>query len=196
MELMVELEESRQVVLEAILGIEPFDEIEEVQKAEVLAWIRSHAPLFRMTKPANPPQHLVAYFVLADFEANCILLVDHLKAGKWLPTGGHVEQDEDPRMTVMRELMEELAITASFAHCTGDRPLFLTSTETVGLTAGHTDISLWYVLKGSKEAFFTYDKSEFAGVRWFGFEEILETDLSRLDPHMHRFIRKLMGCTS
>ena len=40
---------------------------------------------------------------------------------------------------------------------------------------------------------FTYDKSEFAGVKWFGFEEILETDLSRLDPYMHRFVRKLMG---
>ena len=192
MELMAELEESRQVILEAVTGIQPFDEIEARQKSDVLDWIRSSAPLFRVAKPADPPQHLVSYFVLVDFEANCMLLVDHLKAGKWLPTGGHVEPNEDPRMTVVRELKEELAITASFAHCTGDRPLFLTSTETVGLTAGHTDISLWYVLKGSKEALFTYDKTEFAGVKWFGFEEILETDINRLDTHMHRFIRKLI----
>ncbi len=50
---------------------------------------------------------------------------------------------EHPYRTVLREADEELGIVAKFLI---DVPLMLTSTKTVGLTAGHIDISLWYVL--------------------------------------------------
>ena len=43
--------------------------------------------------------------------------------------------------TVIRECMEELYITAEFWH---KEPIFITQTITVGKTAGHTDVSLWY----------------------------------------------------
>ncbi len=43
-----------------------------------------------------------------------LLLVDHKKAGLWLPSGGHVEIDEHPQTTVQREVREELGIEATF----------------------------------------------------------------------------------
>jgi hypothetical protein len=27
--------------------------------------------------------------------------------------------------------------------------------------------------------------------KWFGFEEVLSTDITQFDPHLHRFVNKL-----
>jgi len=53
-------------------------------------------------------------FLLIDPIFKHILLVDLIKAGLWLPAGGHVEQNEHPMETVKREVKEELGIEASF----------------------------------------------------------------------------------
>lgn len=39
-----------------------------------------------------------------------ILLVDHKKAGGWLPPGGHVELDEDTDQALFREVEEETGL--------------------------------------------------------------------------------------
>ena len=140
-------------VYKTLLTLIPFDDLEQNQIQETLKWIESGAPIFRLQKPDIPPQHLVSYFVLFDEKEQSILLVDHKKAQLWLPTGGHVEKDEDPRETVKRECFEELQIQADFWQVA---PLFLTSTVTVGLTAGHKDVSFWYVLKGSTREIYIY----------------------------------------
>ncbi|MFZ4099547.1 MAG: NUDIX domain-containing protein [Chlamydiia bacterium] len=124
-----------------------------------------------------------------DLAREKILLVSHIKAGLWLPSGGHVEQDEHPKLTAERELAEELNLLPEFLS---EAPLFLTQTVTVGQTAAHTDVSLWYVLKGDSREELVYDQTEFNGYRWFGYDEILQGDPSDFDPHMNRFIRKLL----
>lgn len=174
-----------QNIVDIILSMFPHDELEQQHIDETLHWIRSGASLFRIEKPATPPKHLVSYFVLIDEEARKILLVDHQKAQLWLPSGGHVEPGEHPADAAARECFEELGITAEFWQ---DEPLFLTSTETVGLTAGHTDVSLWYVLKGDHRQKYTFDAEEFHSIQWFDFDEI---PYERSDPHMGRFMEKL-----
>lgn len=182
-------------ILQQVEGIEPWDELERAHQRDVTAWINSGAPLFRVTKPDQPPQHLVSYFVLADLSHRALLLVDHINAERWLPTGGHVEPGEDPRSTVEREVIEELNKPAHFVDESNRAPLFITVTQTVGLTAGHTDVSLWYLLHGRIDEALAYDPSEFRGVRWFSYDDILAFDISLLDPHMHRFVRKLIAMT-
>ena len=164
-------------------SIRPFDRLEESHRADALAWIDSGAPLYRTAKPATPPKHLVSYFAVVD--ADQILLVDHKSAQLWLPPGGHVEEGEHPRETVTRELKEELGLVA--AHAIGE-PVMVTCTTTVGLTAGHVDVSLWYVVKADRSQSFRFDKTEFAQVRWF---EVSEVPLERSDPHLGRFLAKL-----
>jgi 8-oxo-dGTP pyrophosphatase MutT (NUDIX family) len=163
--------------------IEPFDELEHASKTDVLEWIDSGVEVCRVRKPDVPPKHLVSYFAVVDGEH--LLLVDHINAGLWLPTGGHVEPGEHPRVTALREAKEELAIDGQFLR---DGPLFLTVAETVGKTAGHTDVSLWYVLSGDRSMNIQFDESEFRQVRWFRWDEV---PLGRSDPHMERFLRKL-----
>jgi len=176
---------------EQVAAIATLDDLEAAHKQDVLDWIASGAPIFRIAKPDNPPKHLVSYFVLVDPEQSSILLVDHIKAQLWLPSGGHVEQDEDPVQTVRREAKEELRKEAVFLK-NDPRPLFVTVTKTVGLTAGHTDVSLWYVIRGSKHEFIDFDRTEFNDIEWFSFDEILASDPSIFDPHLQRFTRKLV----
>ena len=160
------------------------DAIEQAHLDDAIAWVDSGAPLFRVSKPATPPKHLVSYFALVDSDQ--ILLVDHKNAKLWLPTGGHVEPDEDPRFTVVRELKEELGINIS-VDLVGP-PRMVTVTETVGLTSGHIDVSLWYVVKGDRFAQLAYDPSEFHEVKWFPFAA---APIQRSDPHLVRFLAKL-----
>ena len=118
-------------------------------------------------------------------DGDWVLLVDHIKAQLWLPSGGHVEPGEHPAETVVREAKEELGIDAKFVS---EKPAFLTVTETVGLTAGHTDVSLWYVLQGDCHAVLEFDQSEFERIKWFRSEEV---PYNRTDPHMGRFFEKI-----
>ena len=173
----------RTAIRSEIEGISPLDEEERVAISDALAWIDSGAELFRLQKPATPPRHLVSYFVVVD--GDHILLVDHINAELWLPTGGHVDPGEHPRETVRREALEELALEAEFLR---SEPLFLTATPTVGKTAGHVDVSIWYVLKGDRSKVLRYDESEFHSVRWFPKAGV---PMHRTDPQMHRFLEKL-----
>jgi 8-oxo-dGTP diphosphatase len=166
--------------LEAIV---PFDAIEREHLSDALAWVESGAELFRLAKPATPPKHLVSYFAVVD--GSHILLVDHKNAQLWLPAGSHVEALEHPRATVERELKEELGLVPN--HPIGP-PAMVTCTTTVGLTAGHTDVSLWYVVVASREQPIRFDAGEFNAVRWFPFNAVPR---ERVESHLSRFVAKV-----
>lgn len=178
----------RDTIKQLIAAITPYDHIEENHVAEAIEWISGTENIYRLAKPATPPKHLVSYFVIVDVEKRKLLLMDHIKAGRWLPTGGHVEKDEDPKETVRREIKEELGQEALFIF---ENPLFITKTQTVNIDAGHTDVSLWYVLAGDSEKEIVYDSREFNSYQWLDFENILQIPIEKLDPHMHRFTKKL-----
>lgn len=173
----------RSAIREEVASIEPFDGLERTHIEDALAWIDSGSALCRVQKPATPPKHLVSYFVLVDDDH--VLLVDHKNAGLWLPSGGHVEPGEHPRDTVARELLEELGLELSEPAVS---PLMLTCSQTVGITAGHTDVSLWYVIDANRRVPLRFDANEFNSVQWFPFAE---APLSRSDPHLGRFLKKL-----
>lgn len=174
----------RQQIRLEIASIEALDALERQQQIDALAWVDSGVELIRQAKPATPPKHLVSYFAVVDGDSH-ILLVDHKNAQLWLPAGGHVEPGEHPRDTVVREIVEELGFAP--AQPIGP-PWMITCTETVGLTAGHTDVSLWYVVQAPRTQMIEFDAGEFYAVQWFAFEDV---PLERSDPHMGRFIQRL-----
>lgn len=174
---------TRAAIRSEVASIQPFDEQEEIHRVDALAWIDSGAPLFRTAKPATPPKHLVSYFAVVDGAK--ILLVDHKGAQLWLPSGGHVEPGEHPRETVTRELLEELGFVAGHDIT---EPLMITCTTTVGLTSGHIDVSLWYVVTAPRTQLIKYDEHEFSGVCWFSYSDV---PLHKSDPHLGRFLAKL-----
>lgn len=178
------LDNVRDKILDLVIDINPYDSLEKQHINDTAAWIKNGEKIFRITKPDNPNKHLVSYFVMFDQAKEKVLLVDHKKAELWLPSGGHVEIDEDPADTVTRECMEELSVAAEFWS---KKPVFITQTVTVGKTAGHTDVSLWYVIKGNSNIEYDFDQEEFSSIKWFGLDEV---PYGRSDPHMERFINK------
>lgn len=180
----------RAVVRDRVLAVNPFDDREAADQADVIGWISSGAPLFRTRKPATPPRHLAVYAALVDEAGQSVLLVDHRKARLWVLPGGHVDEGEDPRRSVEREMAEELGIRPPFHDRFGGQPCFLSVTRTRPPDS-HTDVTLWFVLKGDPAAEIRPDHREFTGVRWFGLRDGADWPVSRFDPEMGRFISKL-----
>jgi 8-oxo-dGTP diphosphatase len=174
----------RTSVLPELQAIQPLDELESDHIADAMAWVQSGAQIYRISKPAIPPKHLVSYFAVVARDE--ILLVSHKVAQLWLPTGGHVECDEHPRCTVARELEEELGVAIDPAVI--QPPLMITCSTTVGSAAGHTDVSLWCVVNVKRTQPFAFDEEEFHEIRWFKFSEV---PLHASDPHLGRFLKKL-----
>jgi 8-oxo-dGTP pyrophosphatase MutT (NUDIX family) len=181
---------SVKLVHEMVSQLRPIDETEDAHRSHVLRWLSGTDDVFRRVKPAVPPQHLVSYVVPIDPADGSVLLVDHINAGLWLPPGGHVEVDEHPALTARREIREELGLVVE-GQALDDRPMFLTVTRTVGMDAGHTDVSLWFVLDCGQGQVLRPDRDEFHRVRWWTPAEVQAADPSRFDPHFLRFLGKL-----
>ncbi|MEU6997777.1 NUDIX domain-containing protein [Nonomuraea sp. NPDC046570] len=183
---------ARTRLTELLGAVEPWDEQERADLTAVTEWVTGGAPLYRVRKPDVPATHLVSYFVVQDEERGELLLVSHRKAGLWLPSGGHVEPLEHPWDTVVRECREELRIEAVPSAISGERPFFVTSTRTRG-PGPHTDVSLWFVLRAEAGDITSFDEEEFEAIRWLPLPQVLSHPLESLDPHMHRFTRKLLA---
>ena len=182
----------RTVVRERVMAVTPFDEKETADQQAILTWIDSGERLFRTAPPATPPKHLAVYFALVDEASRCLLLVDHRKARAWLLPGGHVDDGEDPQRSMQREAAEELQISPEFHEALGDgQPFFVSVTQTRG-EHSHTDVTLWFALKGDRTAPIRPDPGEFSQACWFDLDTTDWAD-GCFDPHMDRFISKLTG---
>lgn len=181
-------DDPRIAVRNRVMAVNPADDREAADRAEILDWIDSGAPLFRTAKPSTPPRHLAVYAAIIDDDA--MMLVDHKKAEAWLFPGGHVDPGEDPWWSVKREVAEELGLSPQFHEGFG-QPFFCSITETRG-TGSHTDVTLWFVFRGDQAARIRPDLGEFRAVRWV---PIQGTDWSEkcYDPHMRRFVNKLQA---
>lgn len=178
-------------VHELVSAIVPFDGLEEAHRSDTLAWLERTDDVFRRAKPAIPSRHLVAYVAVVDPCDGASLLVDHRSAGRWLPAGGHVEPGEHPTATARREAGEELGIVEAIFRDEHEGPVFVTVTETVGIGAGHVDVSLWFVLEMGRGVPRAAALGEFRSIRWWTAGEIAATDPCLFDPHFTRFVAKL-----
>lgn len=171
--------------IRAAIAAVPLDlDWEGAVQERALAWVDSGAPLIRRLKPGTPSPHLVAYCAVVD--GPWVLLVAHRAAGRWLPTGGHVDPGETPLQTAQRELEEELGLTLPVVR---EAPILLTWTETVGAGPSHTDVSLWFAFSGQRGQALSVDGVEFDRARWFHRDALPP----KTDPHLPDFLSKLQA---
>ena len=68
-------------------------------------------PIFQTTK--NHKKHFTATGYTVNKDRTKMLLIHHKGLGKWLPPGGHIEENEVPHEAAIREVYEETGINAA-----------------------------------------------------------------------------------
>jgi 8-oxo-dGTP pyrophosphatase MutT (NUDIX family) len=165
------MNKTRTLIRDIVERIDPFDGREHDVIQRVLGWLDE-----------GQEPRLVSKFILVDHYRRSLLLVN--KSGRWLPVGGPVEPFEDPRGAVLREMAEELGPRAAMVASVAMMPLFIT---------GNAEAHLWYVVAGDEKMWLETDRQELDGHRWQPIQDVLDTNISELDPEMHRFTRKLLS---
>jgi len=99
----------------------------------------------------------------------------------------YVEAGEHPRDTIIREMKEEFGLDADLLF---PNPCFMAAVETVGLTAGHIDVGLWFLARGDSSKLPSFDPAEFRSIKWCSLAEIATLPT---DKNMGRFLKKLKG---
>lgn len=60
-----------------------------------------------LVKHENPKSHFCAYFAAYDSRAKEVFIGHHKKSGLWLFNGGHIDQNETIKESLIREIGEE-----------------------------------------------------------------------------------------
>jgi 8-oxo-dGTP pyrophosphatase MutT (NUDIX family) len=102
--------------------------------------------------PTVEPGDVLRHFTVAVFvvHAGRVLLHFHRKLGRWLPPGGHIEDNELPDDAAVREVLEETGIHARLVGGRGlpiDEPHQLVlpaGIQVERIYAGHEHIDLVY----------------------------------------------------
>ena len=64
----------------------------------------------KLIKNENLTDHFCVFFLPVDIQKKKLYLCRHKKADDWIPPGGHINENELPIQTVIRECQEELSI--------------------------------------------------------------------------------------
>lgn len=175
-----------------VAQIDPCDALEEKHRRQVLDWIASLAPLYRIAKRGCPAQAFGHPF-RRDRSGVWARVAGRPRQRRFAPAHGHCEPGKRPWETVQRECPEELGIDTVATAGFGQQPLFVTVTRTRDphMTGGsYVDVSLWHVVQADPAAITGFDAGEFHGIRWLTPQQVHATPSHLLDPAMHRFTAK------
>lgn len=120
---------------------------------------------------------------------NKVLLRKHDKYGIWLGVGGHIELNEDPNQTAIREVKEEVGLKIQLIHNFNLPPNGLTETELIppfhlnkhSINKEHNHIALIYYAK-STNAEVVPEKPDDEW-KWLSKEEIIKNKID-LSPNI------------
>lgn len=143
-------------------------------------------------------QFTATAYIIKDEKA---LLLMHPKFHKWLPPGGHLEENETPHECALREVLEETGLRIGFyqdeylriSHknaCSIPRP-FLCLLEEIpawNQTPMHQHIDFVFVGYPIEEGLV----KEFS-YRWFSKEEILELKEEEIFPDVKQIISEIFN---
>jgi len=119
-------------------------------------------------------------------ESGHILMIKHKKQGKWLPPGGHVNENELPCKAVVREVLEETGVSVQVLSSTPGldlsdyvvkelpMPLRIICADVEG-TGLHNHIDLLYMCRAINVDI-TPQETEIDGIGWFSPEEAMKLD--------------------
>lgn len=165
-----------------LMGIHPLDQQEKEDVDLTLGWLKTAQFIH---KPLNMGCHLGVLFMMLSPDLKSTFLINHRKAQRWLPPGGHVDSGLTLQQAVELEIREEINIEPKFLDT---HPFFLTRTLTGGVNAGHIDVTSWFLLEGDPEITYEIQAKEASEGKWTDIDSI-ENDPNL--SHLHRAIKKI-----
>ncbi len=115
-----------------------------------------------------------------------IILIHHKKLDKWLPFGGHIENDEIPDDALRREAKEEIGAEIEFLHYPAERrgnmreyasPFYQNVHR---IKEGHRHYCLYYLCRLKDGESIKPSKDEMHDYKW-----VHEDDLEKLEPPLN-----------
>ena len=116
-------------------------------------------------------------------ESGQILMIKHRKKGKWLPPGGHVDENELPCIAVAREVLEETGVSVQVLSSVSELGLSIGAAKELPLplrimywNVGDTNyINLVYLCRAINTDT-TPQETEVDAVGWYSPEEAIKMD--------------------
>lgn len=140
----------------------------------------------KVNKSVNIDEHTCAFFIPINTKSKSIYLVHHIKADDWIPPGGHIELNEHPIDTVVREFGEELNHKITKRQISVfDLSIKDVSDNPRNPCSLHFDF--WYLVDVPKKDF-KYLEKEFYGAGWHTIDEALKKIKT---PLYNQIVKKL-----
>lgn len=144
-------------------------------------------------------KHFTASAIIID--KGKVLLVDHKKLGVWIYPGGHVEDNETPDQTIIREVKEETGLNVEII-CQKDESLsdynvdvsslyipYAILCELIGKDHYHNDMIYLCKIIDKDHKRMKYDPKESDGIGFFGIDDL---DNIKLFPNFKLLLKKVL----
>ena len=135
--------------------------VDQIILQKFLTRISSDKPFF---KSQNAKDHFGSFLLPIHKKTRQTYVGHHIKAGIWLPPGGHIEENESPEQAMRREFQEELGYKLT------DEKVELFNLS-ITYYQNHRHYDFWYLIYTDLQDF-SLDKGEFYEGKWISVDEV------------------------
>ena len=161
-------------LLDEIRRYVPFNEQEEKDRVQLLAWLESGTPLYHR----EPAAHLTASAWVVTPDRQRVLMAYHRLYDSWAWTGGHADGETDLCAVARREAEEETGVSGLRLLQDGIFSLEILSVdghEKRGeYVSTHLHLNVTYLFEADPGEQVFIKPDENSGVGWFSVDEVPE----------------------
>lgn len=163
------------MIYEKIKEYNPYNELEEADKALILDFINKNPDYLLRT---NLVAHLTTSCIVLNQKHDRILMCYHNIFDSWSWLGGHNDGEEDCLLVALKEAKEETGINDFFVL---SKDIFSLECLTVDghykrgkYVPSHLHLNVTYLLEADDKKPLKVKADENKGLRWMNFEEFIE----------------------
>lgn len=159
----------REKLINLLMNYKPDNNLEKEQKTEIIDFINKDDNFY---KRDNMPGHLTGSAWIISQDRKKALLTHHIKLGKWIQLGGHVDGDEDIFETSLREAKEETGLSSIRVLSEDIFDIAVFWVPKSGSQEAHYHYDIRFLFEADDKEELKIDKNESADLRWVPIEDV------------------------